>query len=127
VRAPYIQCLKTLTKDVISISLGWLIVAQCDHTTHCVFQWSLNIMMICFVSFLCLLFNFLPWMLIFEYHSLSCSCFYSTSIISNSFTFDLWWHLTKEKYRYVLLSWQNTCLLDILNWCDIFLMSLIFL
>jgi len=37
----------------------------------------------------------------------------STSIISDSSTFDFWWDLTMKKFICVMLSLQSTCLLDI--------------
>jgi len=41
--------------------------------------------------------------------------FYSISIILNSFNFGIWWYVTMKKCRCVLLSLQNTCLLNILK------------
>jgi len=48
-------------------------------------------------------------------HSLSGYIFYSTSIVLKSFTFVLWWDFTMENWIHVILSRQNTPLLEFLQ------------
>ena len=49
--------------------------------------------------------------------------FYSTSIILISFNFDIRWDVTIEKCRCVMLSLENTCLLNILKLYWVFLIK----
>jgi hypothetical protein len=131
-----LDAIRFFCKDVVSISLVWFLV-YCGNHTQCGFPGSSKIMMNFFLVFgspvvpqQLNIFRILSQtkhkLLIFSLYHFSyvkiifMLYFYSTSIILNSLNFGIWWDVTMEKCRCVMLSLQNTCLLNILKWYWVF-------
>ena len=104
--------------DVVSISVVCFVMIYLIVGGH----ETLNILMNYFVSFfnvVCIIFilnwSFLMLFAFMQYFIIS------ISIILTSFSFGLRWDFTIEKRWCVMLSWQNTCLLNIFKCCGVFL------